>query len=181
VSVASEREPGRRTPRSLTLLYDDSCPMCRTLRGFLAGRRPIVPLSLVAVGSPTAVAMFPDLDQVRAREVLTVIDDVGLLYEGDVAWLICAWALPGLHAVSGGASSGVRRTLFRSAVHAVDVVRQVGRSPRPAAAAPYPLGDGSPSSHPTDGSDAPDAPGTPDCKDSVCPVGFPEAIAINER
>jgi hypothetical protein len=152
--------------------------MCRTLRGFLAGRRPLVPLSLVAVGSPAAVALFPDLDQARAREVLTVIDDVGLLYEGDAAWLICAWALPGLHAVSGGASSGVRRTMFRSAVHVADVVRQVGRSPRRDATAPYPLGNGSASSHPTDGSRA---PGAPECGDTVCPVGFPQAIAINER
>ena len=169
MSVVADRERGRRTPRSLTLLYDDSCPMCRTLRGFLAGRRPIVPLSLVAVGSPTAVALFPALDQVRAREVLTVVDDVGLLYEGDAGWLMCAWALPGLHAVSGTASSGVRRTLFRAAVHAVDVVRQVGRSPRPDASAPYPLGDGP---VPTAGSE---------CGDSVCPVGFPETIAVDER
>lgn len=125
-------------------------------------------MSLVAVGSPTAVALFPALDQVRAQEVLTVVDDVGLLYEGDAAWLICAWALPGLHAVSGTVSSGVRRTLFRGAVHAADAVRQIGRPLRQDVAASYPLGDGQPPS------------AASECSDSVCPVGFPAAIAIDE-
>ena len=117
----------------------------------------MVPLNLVAVGSPAAVARFPQ-DQVKAREVLTVVDDSGLVYEGDAAWIVCAWALPGLHGAANLLSSGARRTMFRGVLRVVDAVRQVGRTP-------YPRDD--------------ESVETQACVDENCPVGLPAAITLD--
>ena len=121
----------RRSPRFLVLLFDESCPLCRTLRKFLSTRRPIVPIHLVPVGSPRAAELFPDLDLRRAREILTVVDDVGHLYEGDAAWIVCAWALPALRGLAEHVSTGWRRSLVQSGASALNTLRLVGRDPYP--------------------------------------------------
>ena len=122
---------GRRSPRFLVLLFDESCPLCRTLRKFLSTRRPIVPIHLVPVGSPRAAELFPGLDLRRAREKLTVVDDVGDLYEGDAAWIVCGWALPALRGLAEHVSSGWRRSLVQSGVRTLNTLRLVGRDPYP--------------------------------------------------
>jgi predicted DCC family thiol-disulfide oxidoreductase YuxK len=120
---------GGRSPRFLVLLYDESCPLCRRLKAILATRRPLVPVHLVPVGSAQAQQLFPTLDLDRARNVLTVIDDAGALYESDAAWLVCLWAIPGLRPAANHFARGWRRGVFRTATDVVDAVRQIGRKP----------------------------------------------------
>lgn len=122
---------GRRTPRFLVLLFDESCPLCRTLRTLLSTRRPIVAIHLVGVGSPLAAKLFPDLDLAAARETLTVVDDVGTLYQGDAAWIVCAWALPGLRGAADHFATGWRRNVVRAGANTLNKVRQFGRATYP--------------------------------------------------
>jgi predicted DCC family thiol-disulfide oxidoreductase YuxK len=151
----------RRAPRFLTLLFDETCPLCRTLKSFLAGRKPIVPIELVAVGSPAAIAKFPLLDQVRAREILTVIDDSGLVYEADAAWLMCGWAIPGLRSTAEHLSTPLRRKVFRHSVAVVNRVRLLGRDPYPS-------------------NDVPLNAANDSCETEACPVGFPASFAARD-
>jgi hypothetical protein len=68
--------------------------MCRQLRAWLASQWVVVRLELVAAASPEARWRYPRLDHERTRTVLTVITQDGAVFEGERAWLACAWALP---------------------------------------------------------------------------------------
>jgi predicted DCC family thiol-disulfide oxidoreductase YuxK len=149
-----------QSPRFLVLLFDESCPLCRRLRSILSKRRPTVPIYLVAVGSPRAAELFPVLDLRRAREILTVVDDSGRLYEGDAAWIVCAWALPALRGFAEHVSTGWRRRIVRSGADALNAIRLIGRDP-------YPESSGK------------DVEAAVECADS-CPVGLPSCLASND-
>ena len=91
-SAILERET--RGPARLTVLYDEACPMCRQLRSWLVAQWVVVPLELLAAASPEARWRYPRLDHERTKAVLTVITQDGAVFEGERAWLMCAWALP---------------------------------------------------------------------------------------
>ena len=80
--------------RSLTVLYDERCPLCRRLKAWLAGQATLVPIRFVPAGGDVARRRFPELDHLRTTTVLTVITERGEVYEGERAWLVCGWALP---------------------------------------------------------------------------------------
>ena len=79
--------------RSLTVLYDDHCALCRQLKGWLELQPVYLPLELVAAGSREARARFPSLNPEQTLSELTVISDEGGLYEGEDAFLMCLYAL----------------------------------------------------------------------------------------
>ncbi len=78
----------------LTVLYDGRCPLCRRLKAWLGGQPTLVPIRFMPSGSDEARARFPGLDHERTMTVLTVVAGNGAVYEGERAWLACAWALP---------------------------------------------------------------------------------------
>jgi predicted DCC family thiol-disulfide oxidoreductase YuxK len=78
---------------TFTVLYDAACPICRTARGWLAGRAQLVPLEFVPAASAEARYRFPGLDHAATLRDLTVVADTGEVYAGDAAWLACLWAL----------------------------------------------------------------------------------------
>lgn len=80
--------------RSLTVLYDERCPLCRRLKAWLAGEATLVPIHFVPAGGDVARRRYPELDHERTTTVLTVITERGEVYEGERAWLVCGWALP---------------------------------------------------------------------------------------
>jgi predicted DCC family thiol-disulfide oxidoreductase YuxK len=80
---------------SLTVLYDQHCPVCRAARRWLESRPQLVPLGFVPAGSATARQRFPGLDHGATLRDITVIADTGEVYVGDGAWLACLWALHG--------------------------------------------------------------------------------------
>jgi predicted DCC family thiol-disulfide oxidoreductase YuxK len=114
---------GRRGTRSLTALYDERCPLCRRLKAWLAEQPTLAPVSFVAAGSAAARARFPELDHERTTVVLTVVADDGAVYEGERAWLVCAWSLPGWQPVTEHLGTGLRLRLVRVAARAVDGYR----------------------------------------------------------
>ncbi|MFC1409468.1 thiol-disulfide oxidoreductase DCC family protein [Streptacidiphilus sp. N1-12] len=89
----ADRGPSDAPVRRLTVLYDQGCPLCRHVRGWLERQRKLVPLDFVPAGSPQARQCYPALDHDRTLREITVIGDSGQVYEGAAAWVVCLWAL----------------------------------------------------------------------------------------
>jgi predicted DCC family thiol-disulfide oxidoreductase YuxK len=126
----------RRDGRSLTVLYDDRCPLCRRLKAWLGGQATLVPIEFLAAASPEARHRFPQLNHERTTTVLTVVSSGGAVYEGERAWLACGWALPGWQRVAAHFGGGFRLRLVRLGARAVDGYRHRRRLGAPGPAAP---------------------------------------------
>lgn len=116
-----------RRDLSLTVLYDEGCPLCRRLRAWLGTQATLLPVDFVAAGSAGARARFPGLDHERTTRVLTVVTADGAVYEEERAWLLCAWSLPRWRPVAEGLGGGWRLRLVRVVARAVDGLRHRGR------------------------------------------------------
>ncbi|HEY3131896.1 MAG TPA: DCC1-like thiol-disulfide oxidoreductase family protein [Acidobacteriota bacterium] len=79
--------------RSLTVLYDSDCELCRRIRAWLEGQPAYVNLLFVPAGSDEARRRFPELDHAATLAELTIIGDNGAVYRNGKAFLICLWAL----------------------------------------------------------------------------------------
>jgi predicted DCC family thiol-disulfide oxidoreductase YuxK len=76
----------------LTVLYDDSCGLCRRARAWLSGQPTYVELEFVPAGSAEARQRWPGIDPAATLRNLTVIADTGELYVDAKAWVMCLWA-----------------------------------------------------------------------------------------
>jgi hypothetical protein len=114
---------GAREQLTLTVLYDERCPLCRRLKAWLARQATLYPVNFVAAASPEARRRFPHLDHARTTRVLTLVTSDGAVYEGERAWLVCGWALPAWQPVTEGLGGGVRLRLVAVAARTADVVR----------------------------------------------------------
>lgn len=81
--------------RTVTVLYDDRCNLCRTARSWLERQAQVVPLEFVAAAWPEAARRYPFLDPDVTLEDLTVVSDAGEVWAGAKAWVVCLWALQG--------------------------------------------------------------------------------------
>ena len=79
--------------KTLTLLYDKQCEMCRRLRTWLATQPAYVTLRFIPLQSPEVAAHFPGIEKYRPAERLVVISDTGDLWRGEAAWITILWAL----------------------------------------------------------------------------------------
>jgi predicted DCC family thiol-disulfide oxidoreductase YuxK len=79
--------------KRLTVLYDSTCGFCVECAHWLQAQRQVVRLELVPSSSLAARARFPTLVTGGAAEELIVVDDVGGVYRGTRAWIMCLWAL----------------------------------------------------------------------------------------
>jgi predicted DCC family thiol-disulfide oxidoreductase YuxK len=119
---------GARERLSLTVLYDERCPLCRRLKAWLGRQATLHPIAFVAADSAEARRRFPQLDHARTTRVLTLVTSDGAVYEGERAWLVCGWALPAWQPVTEGLGGRVRLRLVAFAARTADVYRH-----RPAA------------------------------------------------
>lgn len=118
-------------PVRLTVLYDDSCPLCRGFSGWL-GRQPLlVPLDLVPAGSPEARRRFPDLDHARTLEEVSVVSDAGEVWEGAHAWVMCLWATAAHRVLAEGLARPSRLPMARAAAHVAAGIRSAALPRRP--------------------------------------------------
>lgn len=126
--------------RGLTVLYDQDCPLCAFVRGWLARQRQLVPLDLVPAGSPEARDRYPELDHDATLREITVVGDAGQVYQGQAAWVVCLWALsdhrPMSHRLSGPAGA----PFARAALLAAAKYRQAIGRPAPGGATVEPAG-----------------------------------------
>jgi predicted DCC family thiol-disulfide oxidoreductase YuxK len=100
----------------LTVLYDEGCPFCRSVRSWLGRQPTYVPLRFLPAGSPAARAAFPALDPARTLREVTVVGDGGEVYEGDAAWIACLWATRAHRATANRLATPAGRSLARAAV-----------------------------------------------------------------
>ena len=77
----------------LTVLYDAHCEFCRHCRRWLDRQPKFLDLVFIPAGSNAAQRRFPDLQNVKHVEELTVISDTGGVYRNAHAWIMCLYAL----------------------------------------------------------------------------------------
>ena len=79
--------------RSLYVLYDEHCELCKRLKDWLLGQRCWIALGLIPAGSARAKTKFPGLDQIAGSTDLVVVSDAGEVYLNNHAWIMCLYAL----------------------------------------------------------------------------------------
>jgi len=79
--------------KSLYVLYDEHCELCKRLKDWLLGQRSWIALGLIPAGSARAKAKFPGLEQVAGTSDLVVVSDAGEVYLNNHAWIMCLYAL----------------------------------------------------------------------------------------
>jgi predicted DCC family thiol-disulfide oxidoreductase YuxK len=79
--------------KTLYVLYDERCALCKQLKEWLLVQRSWIGLSLIPAGSPRAKAMFPALEKIAGSNDLVVISDLGEVYLNNHAWIMCLYAL----------------------------------------------------------------------------------------
>ncbi len=114
---------GRRERLTLAALYDRRCPLCRRLKEWLGAQATLAAVQFIPADSAEAHARFPLLDHTRTTRVLTVVSSDGAVYEGERAWLVCAWSLPGWQPVAEHLGTGIGLRLVRLSVRTIDGYR----------------------------------------------------------
>jgi predicted DCC family thiol-disulfide oxidoreductase YuxK len=79
--------------KTLTVLYDKECEMCRRLRVWLATQPAYVTLRFIPLQSEEVAPQFPGIEKYHPEERLVVISDKGDLWRGEAAWITVLWAL----------------------------------------------------------------------------------------
>jgi predicted DCC family thiol-disulfide oxidoreductase YuxK len=77
--------------KKLTVLYDDSCPLCIRCRDWLLTQRTYVEMELVSCHCPEARDRYGAVPWLG--EELVVVSDDGDVWVGAAAFLMCLWAL----------------------------------------------------------------------------------------
>lgn len=77
--------------QSLTILYDESCALCRRCRDWLLTQPCLVPVRLLPAGSPEARSRYASMEPWLGKE-LVVVDDRGNAWVGPAAFVLCLWA-----------------------------------------------------------------------------------------
>lgn len=76
---------------TLTVLYDESCPLCVRCRNWMLSQPAYLPLELLPSGSAEAKRRYGAVPWLGAE--LCVVADTGEVWVGPAAFLMCLWAL----------------------------------------------------------------------------------------
>jgi predicted DCC family thiol-disulfide oxidoreductase YuxK len=79
--------------RTLYILYDSECELCRRSRLWLGRQPAFVALTFIPFQSPEAECRFPGLRELHPEKEIVVISDAGAVWQGGAAWVMCLWAL----------------------------------------------------------------------------------------
>ena len=103
-------------PRSLTLVYDETCELCRHARRWLEGQKTYVPIQFVAAQDPVARVRFGAVPWLG--EELVVVADDGRVWVGPAAFITAMWATKRYrnwsYRLSGDTFSGLARQVFHT-------------------------------------------------------------------
>ena len=79
--------------KTLYVLYDAKCELCRRVRVWLQGQPAFVPLAFVPLQSPDLDQRFPGITAMEPARQVLVVADSGEVWRGADAWILCLWAL----------------------------------------------------------------------------------------
>lgn len=79
--------------RTLYLLYDERCELCRRLKGWVLKQDAWLELNVLPAGSEQSRRLFPGLDQIAGADDLVVIGDQGEVWLNNHAWIMCLYAM----------------------------------------------------------------------------------------
>lgn len=79
--------------QKLYVLYDPKCVLCCRLKNWILVQRSWIGIAVVEQGSEKAKRLFPELDQIAAKEDLAVISDDGAVYLNNNAWIMVLYAM----------------------------------------------------------------------------------------
>lgn len=87
------------SPGSLTILYDESCELCRRCRDWLLTQPCLLPVQLLPAGSPEVRARYGSVEPWLGSE-LVAVDEQGHAWIGPAAFVTCLWATARYRAIS---------------------------------------------------------------------------------
>jgi predicted DCC family thiol-disulfide oxidoreductase YuxK len=103
-------------PRSITVVYDETCELCRHARRWLEGQKTYVPLQFAAAQDPNTKARFGAVPWLG--EELVVVADDGRVWVGPAAFITAMWATKRYrnwsYRLSGDTFSGLARHVFHT-------------------------------------------------------------------
>lgn len=88
-----------KTAERLSVLYDESCALCRRCRDWLLTQPCLVQVELIPAQSPFARSNYAAVDAWLGKELI-VVDDKGHVWVGPAAFLTCLWATARYRSVS---------------------------------------------------------------------------------
>lgn len=77
----------------LYVIYDATCELCRRCRVWLARQPAFIPLIFVPLQSRDLSQRFPGIERLHPEEEIVVINELGEVWQGGAAWVMCLWAL----------------------------------------------------------------------------------------
>ncbi len=103
-------------PRSITVVYDETCELCRHARRWLEGQKTYVPLQFASAQDPNTKARFGAVPWLG--EELVVVADDGRVWVGPAAFITAMWATKRYrnwsYRLSGDTFSGLARHVFHT-------------------------------------------------------------------
>lgn len=108
--------------KTLHVLYDGECGLCRACRTWLSDQRKYVALEFHAAQDPATARRFGDLASL-APEELVVVDEAGRVYRHAPAWVMVLWALKRYRSLAGTLASPALMPLARRIITMVSTNR----------------------------------------------------------
>jgi len=96
----------------LTAFYDGQCGLCSRMRVRLEREPTFLPIRFVALQSPEARRIFPEIERHSPEKEILVLADDGSLYRGEAGWLILFWAMRRYRKLSATLSQPAFRPLL---------------------------------------------------------------------
>ncbi len=125
--------------KTLTILYDSKCGICRRIRVWLAQQDAYVPLVFVPLQDEFVEARFPGIGALKPDEQLIAISDTGEVWRGVNGWIMTLWALREYRNWSFRMANPLLKPFARSICHGISQNRRrisqwiFGNSPETAA------------------------------------------------
>ncbi|MDQ3620917.1 MAG: DUF393 domain-containing protein [Verrucomicrobiota bacterium] len=79
--------------KTLYVLYDQRCVLCRRMRLWLGRQSSFVRLAFIPLQSAEVGCRFPGIERLHPEEKLLVVNDAGEVWGGENAWIMVLWAL----------------------------------------------------------------------------------------
>lgn len=110
-------------PQRLTLIYDDTCELCRRCRHWLAGQPTHVELRFLPSSDPEVYDLYGELPWFKIE--LMVVTDTGIAWVGPRAFIMCLWATVRWRSTSYHLNGWALAPLAERFFHAVSANRSV--------------------------------------------------------